>query len=359
MDIKAQKSRDGSCSITKKSEKWLALATGAALAAMIAGARTPALAGSDNSSDTYAADINGLVLPPGTFLAIEYLGYRHGDSYVTTPNNIFAKTLGGGKEIDGSFELFSSITRFSYFTRLFDHPLVIEAAGTFANISEARVGNEHLSSANGFLDPVVFVTYGLINEPKNERFLGLTNYLYLPWGRRYDKFKGANVSTPDQTTWVPQIAYAEGLAKFGLPNVWIDVIANASIHSDGDSPLAVAPGVQFDNLSQDNSYDIKAFLRYEFAQPAHIAIGIEKSWGGDQIASGGVLGAKFGPTSLGKDDFLKGHVQLAFPLAPDFHVATDLTHDFEREGGFKEDFTAEVRLSKILLPAKPMEEPLK
>jgi hypothetical protein len=175
----------------------------------------------------------------------------------------------------------------------------------------------------------------------------------VPWGR-YDKFANVNVASPEQFTWVPQLALAEGLAKYGLKDFWLDVIANASLHSEGSAPLAVAPGVQFDRLDQGNSYDLKVFLRYEYMQAGHIALGIEKSWGGDQIAKGGALGAELGPTSLGRDDFLKGHLQISYPLAQDLHLATDITHDFDREGGFKEDITAEFRVVKFFLPAAPL-----
>jgi hypothetical protein len=221
--------------------------------------------------------------------------------------------------------------------------------------------------ADGFTDPVLFASYGLIVEPKIQRFLVATNYFYLPAGRSFDKFSEFNVSTPNQFTWVPQLAYAEGLGKLSpaLSKFWIDVIANASLHTDGGAPQVfcctnasggTVPGVQFDKLTQSNSYDLKAFLRYDYGQAAHIAVGIEKSWGGDQIASGGVLGTALGPTSLGKDDFLKGHVQITYPLMPDLHLGADFTHDFEREGGIRQDFTAEARLTKIFLPAQ---EPLK
>ena len=351
---------DTSLATRKKPERWRALAMGAAVAGSIIGCASTAFAGSDNSSDTYAGDVNGIALPAGTFLAIEYLGWRDSNTYVTTGNNIFTKTgvSGGKKDVDGNLDLLTSITRFSYFTRLWDHPLVLEAAFTVAKVEgDANVGPEPLTSADGLTDPVLFISYGLINAPKEERFLALTNYVYLPGGRSYQKFEGINVTTPNQTTWVPQVAYAEGLGKFGLQNLWLDIIANASIHSDGGAPLAVETifgPAQFDNLSQDNSYDIKAFLRYVFGPANFLAVGVEKSWGGDQIASGGGLGLAFGPTSLGKDDFLKGHVQFAFPLAADFHVDTDFTHDFEREGGFKEDFTGEVRFTKFFLPTAPL-----
>ena len=71
--------------------------------------------------------------------------------------------------------------------------------------------------------------------------------------------------------------------------------------------------------------------------------------------SGGLLGAKFGPTSLGLDDFLKGHLQAQYPFTKDFFLAFDLTHDFERQGGAREDFTAELRIAKLFLPeAQPL-----
>lgn len=351
----------------KRCVRWgaSALAAAAITAGSVVGLQTSAFAGSDNSSDTWAGDIPAIQLPEGTFLAIDYTGYRHSSDYITTPNNIFAKLTGGVKDIPSTGELFTDITRFTYFSSLWDHPLVFEAAATYVDVNKVNIGNLPAPVGglgpqtihDGFIDPVVFVSYGLIVEPKIERFLVLTNYFYLPMGVAYSKFAQVNTSTPNQFTWVPQIGYSEGLSKFGFSKLWVDVVANMSVHTDGSAPLALAPGVQFDKLTQSNSYDIKGFLRYEYMPLGFVAVGIEKSWGGDQIASGGLLQTIFGgPTSFGKDDFLKGHVQFAMPLARDLQVAADVTHDFEREGGLKEDITAEIRLTKFFFPAP---EPLK
>src|SRR6516165_10824293 len=76
-----------------------------------------ALAGSDYSSNTYAGDVNSLALPAGTFIALEYLGYRQGDEYITTNNNIYAKLTGGQHVIPSTLDLYSSVTRFAYFTK--------------------------------------------------------------------------------------------------------------------------------------------------------------------------------------------------------------------------------------------------
>jgi hypothetical protein len=221
---------------------WWGVRFGVTLLGTVLALSGPASAGSDNSSNTYAADANGIVIPTGTLLAIQYFGVRESDTYVTTNDNIFAK-LGAGREIDSEFELFTSITRFVYFTSLFNHPLAIEAAFTGVEVSEANIGNEAVhnpatglgpqSVQDGFLDPVFFLSYGLIAAPKDERFLVFTNYFYLPFGR-YDKFANVNVAAPEQFTWVPQLALAEGLGKYGLKNFWLDVIANASLHTDGN-----------------------------------------------------------------------------------------------------------------------------
>ena len=78
------------------------------------------------------------------------------------------------------------------------------------------------------------------------------------------------------------------------------------------------------------------------------------------MATGGVLQTVFGgPTSFGTDEFTKGHFQFGLPLDKQFQIAGDVTHDFERTGGFKEDFTAEVRLSYFFTPRTEQPAPLK
>jgi len=349
--------------------RWATALRAAAFGASLLGGLTAAYAGSDNSSDTWAGDVNAIALPAGTFIALDYTGYRHSDAYITGgPSDIVSKLTGGKHDVPSTGEVFTDITRLVYFSSLFDRPFVIEAAVPFVDIDKVNIGNlptpigglgpQTLHS--GVDHPVVFLTNGLIVQPQNERFLALTNYFYLPMEfGTFSKFAQVNSSNPGQFTWVPQLEYSEGLGKYvpALKSLFVDVIANASIHTDGGSPFALAPGVQFDKLTQDNSYDIKAFLTYHYMPGGHFAVGIEKSWGGNQIASGGVLETVFGgPTSFGKDDFLKGHIQLVQPIARDLHVGIDITHDFEREGGLREDITAELRVTKFWVPAQ---EPLK
>jgi hypothetical protein len=88
-----------------------------------------------------------------------------------------------------------------------------------------------------------------------------------------------------------------------------------------------------------------------------LAVGIEKSWGGEQIATNGRFAVSGLPIviqqanfSLGRDDFLRGHLQFQVPVAQEFAVAGDVFHDFDRVGGFRENIGAEFRLARFFFP---------
>ena len=96
-------------------------------------------------------------------------------------------------------------------------------------------------------------------------------------------------------------------------------MANTSLHTNGSTPLVIVnpasapvPGVvTYDTLTQRTSYDLRAFLRFEPKAFLFVAIGMEKSWGGEQVAANGKFTATGLPLvrpladlSLTRDDFL-------------------------------------------------------
>jgi hypothetical protein len=343
--------------------RWsaIALTAGAVLFGSAIGWHAPAIAGSDNSSDTYAGDYQGGSLPIGTFLLLQYAGYSHGDAFVNSAGSVLPNSHAN---------IFEEFTRVAYFAELWGHPLVLEAEVPFAAVTNVSIPGTNGLAADGLADPVFHVTYFFIADAQTQRWLGLTNYFYLPLGRPYDNRSTVNVSTARQFTDVPQIGYTEGLGKFSpaLKGVFFDLIANASFHTNGNSPVSVVnpasspfPGVlNYATLTQGISYDVKGFLRYEPKQSLWFAVGIEKSWGGEQIAKNGTFSVTGLPIvipqadlSLGKDDFLRGHFQFHVPVAQDFVVAADIYHDFDRVGGFRQDIGAEIRLTKFFFPQPP------
>jgi Putative MetA-pathway of phenol degradation len=322
--------------------------------------QTPVIAGSDFSSDTYSGDYQAGSLPTGTFIALQYAGFSHANAFVNTAGTDLQNSHGNVLE---------EFTRFTYFAQLGGHPFVIEAELPFATVTDVNVPGTNNLAKGGFADPVVHLTYFFTADAHTQRWLGLTNYFYLPLGS-YDNQRAINVSTAHQFTDVPQIGYTEGLGKFSpaLNGLFFDLIANASFHTDGSNPIDFInpagtpfPGVlSYGTLTQRPSYDVKAFLRLEPEPFKYFALGIEKSWGGEQVATNGtftVTGLPVvlpqAPLALSTDDFLRGHLQFHLPLSRDFAVAADVFHDFTRVGGFRDDIGFEIRLTKFFFPQSP------
>jgi hypothetical protein len=321
----------------------------------------PATAGSDNSGRTWAGDYEGGSLPEGTFVALQYLGYAHADAFIDST----------GHELPNSHaNIFYAFTRFAYIAQLGGHPLVIEGEIPLATLTDVNIPGTNNLVSGGLVDPVIHLTYFFIADPKIQRWFGLTNFFYLPFGLNFDNHKAVNVSTAHQFTDVPQIGYTEGLGKFSpaLNGVFFDLIANASFHTTGSNPVGIVdpasapfPGVlTYDTLTQSASYDVRAFLRYEPKNFLFIAVGIEKSWGGEQIATNGRFAVTGLPIvvpqpnlSLGKDEFLRSHFQFQIPFDGDVLVGADVFHDFDSVGGLRNNIGVEVRLAKIFFPPPP------
>jgi hypothetical protein len=325
----------------------------------VVGGQKPANAGSDNSTDTYAGDYASASLPPGTFVALQYLGYFHGDAFIDS----------AGHELPNSrANIFEEFTRFTYLGEIGGHKWAVGVEVPAATLTDVNIPGTNNLVAGGFTDPVVDLSYFFVADARIERWLGITNHLYLPVGRKYDNQKAINVSTAHQFTDVPQIGYTEGLKKISpaWSGFYLDLVANASFHTNGSNPVTVVnpaaaplPGVlSYATLVQGISYDFRAYLRYS-PQPTlfFLAVGIEKSWGGEQIATNGRFAVSGLPIvvpqanlSLSRDDFFRGHFQFQIPVTQEFAIAGDVFHDFERVGGFRQNIGAEIRLARFFFP---------
>ena len=259
---------------------WSVVLTGvAAVLGSVIGGNTPASAASDNNPRTYAGDYQGGSLPIGTFIAFQYGSFAHANAFVDPTGRALP---------DSHANTWIEFTRVTYFAEFANRPLVIEADLPFATLTDVNIPGTNNRVAGGLADPVVHLTYFLITDATVQRWVGITNFFWLPWGRNFDNRSAVNVSTPKQFTDTPQFGYTEGLGKISpsLNGLFFDLIANASFHTDGDSPFQVVnppgaplPGVlTYDTLTQRPSFDLKAFLRYNPSTFLFVAFGIQKSW---------------------------------------------------------------------------------
>ena len=128
----------------------------------------------------------------------------------------------------------------SYFAEFANRPLVIEADLPFATLTNVNIPGTNSAVAGGLVDPVVHLTYFVITDDAVQRWLGVPLFSGLP-SRFFDNRATVNASTPNQFTFTPQFGYTEGLGKLspGLNGLFFDLIANASFHTAGNSPLQI------------------------------------------------------------------------------------------------------------------------
>lgn len=338
---------------------WLfAKSIGIAASAALATAHSAYAGSIGANTGTYAGDVAGIEFPVGTVAVTNYFGYRHQSTLYDT----------GGASSYASFNVLTGTTRVDWRAAdVFGRPLGVSFAGNYVNPRDVTIAGTDNSAVTTWFAPTVYVTLGLIADASHERDLAFTNYVIFGAGK-YDSTKFVNVATPGQTVDVVQLTYQEGLRKFSpaLKNFWFDAFGGIAFHSDGKNPITlgvdpVLGPIGFSKTTQSNSYDINAYIRYAWSELGFVALGLEKSWGGEQRAVGG-LGELLNPAgpgslSLSKDDYLKGHLQFGIPLGDRMQLAADLTHDFQRIGGFKESFTAEFRLLMLFAPAGTDDKP--
>ena len=86
-------------------------------------------------------------------------------------------------------------------------------------------------------DPVIHLTYFLITDATVQRWVGVTNFFWLPWGRRALTTAVRSMSPRrGQFTDTLQFGWTEGLGKFSptLKGLFFDLTADASFHTDGE-----------------------------------------------------------------------------------------------------------------------------
>lgn len=224
------------------------LATGAALLT----AMPPAAALDVDAGDYEAA-------PPGTNLAILYGFFGWRDKFVTD----------SGDDINNSN--LNSQVGILRLVRYFDIGITIDPQIflVYGSLNNARLGGESLSSSTGLGDIILASTFWLVNQPEQQRWFGVTPFVFFPTGT-YRDGQAINLGE-NRYKGVLQAGYVE---HFGD---WIvDFIADTTFYGDNDD--AGSDGTQ--TLEQNNSFQTQAWLRYKLAPDWLVGAGWSGTYGG-------------------------------------------------------------------------------
>lgn len=271
--------------------------------------------GSAGAIDIYPADYT--VAPPGTNLALVYLGY--------TPSNNFSLD-GGGKVPQSSLDQTVGIIRWLHYSEIGGMPVAYQFYLPFARLSNAKVGGQDLQVNNGIGDLTLGFTAFLLkkDDANYGTTVGLTAYVSVDTGK-YDFGKvGAGVGT---TTYTPQLGIIQGLGHGFYFDGALDVAVQRS-HNEQDF-----------HVDTRASTEVQAYLRYQFSPASSLSFGYAGFTGGKQYIN----------SIYQQQETRSNQVRIfgSHMLTPTWQLAGTLGKALSAQGGFKEQYNAQLRLMKI------------
>lgn len=265
--------------------------------------------------DIYPGDYT--VLPPGVTVGLGYLGY--------TPSNEF-KLAGVGRIPGSSIDQTVGIVRVLHYSSWGELPVAYQAFLPFAQLSNARVGGGTLPVNNGVGDLTVGFTVFPIatKDPQYGTTLGITQYVSLPTGT-YDL--GYAQPGAGSVVYTPQIGLIQGLGHGFFLDLSYDKAMQLSHTRSGH------------RIEHGSANETQAYLRYQFSAATSLSVGY----------------AQFSGGKLFVDDVFQGQevksrqVRLygSHMLAPTWQLSGMVGKAISADGGFKNTYTAQLRLMKI------------
>lgn len=265
--------------------------------------------------DIYPGDYT--ILPPGTTLALGYLGY--------TPSNDF-RLDGVGRVPDSSLDQTVGIVRVLHYSQIAGVPVAFQAYLPFANLSNVKVGGSSLPTDNGMGDLTFGFTAFFVNrpDPVYGTTVGLTTYVSLPTGKYDVNRVGPGAGT---TTFTPQLGVIQGLGHGFYVDGSLDVAVQGGHDNSGE------------HISTHPSFELQTYLRYQLSPASSVSFGYAGNFGGEQFIDDTYTGEE---TSSSQLRLFASHM-----LTPTWQVSGMLGKAVATEGGFKNDYSVQVRLMKI------------
>ncbi|WP_082655797.1 transporter [Aureimonas sp. D3] len=258
------------------------------------------------------------VLPAGTSLGALYFQYTSADSlHVIGPGDVPASEL---KTAVG-------ILRGLHFTEVGGVPIALHLILPFGGFPEARIGGVEQPTAEGFGDVTTGFTIYPINTGAGEfaTTVGLSAFVTMPTG--HHDFGRISIGSGAWTA-TPQVGLIQGLGH----GFFFDGAADVAFRRDSEEAGNLT-------VSQDPSFQLQAYLRYQVSQATSVSFGYSGTFGGDSFVNDRATGlqTRSDQLRLFANTFVTPTVQIQGMIGTDIHA----------EGGFKQDLVAQIRLLTV------------
>ncbi|WP_299194550.1 transporter [uncultured Amphritea sp.] len=254
-------------------------------------------------------------LPEGTNLLAVYAQFTGRDGLYS--NNT---------QVSGDYSLDSQvgILRGVHYTKIGDYIVDPQFLLPFGKL-EAKGDLSGLGDTDGLGDLILGATVWLVNNPQEKEYFGVTPFLFLPTGD-YDNQDALNLGE-NRYKLTMQAGYIKGLSD----NVTLDLIGDVTLYGDNDDF-----GPTSDNLEQELSYQIQAYIRYNISPALDIRAGLSKSWIGETSVNG--------IDNDDEADVSKYQIGAGWFITPTTQLLATYGDDISVDNGFKEDARLNLRL---------------
>jgi hypothetical protein len=257
-------------------------------------------------------------LPPGTSALLSYSFYGIDDG-----GNI------GGTNFSGAntgLRFATEVARYVHYWEIFDHTLDFNLLIPFGGYWSGRIGGVELNHTFGAYDPILASSIWVIEQP-NGRYFAVTPLFYIPVG----SYTAREALNTGEHRWkgTLELGWVEPLVPTHLT-----LELNGNISWFGNNNRA---GFGNQTLSQQPSYQLQPWLRYNFTPWQAVSVGYFGQFGGVQRIDGISNGFRSDQQAirLNYQQFLTDNLQLS----------TTVAHDVAVSGGFRQVFLLDVRLA--------------
>ncbi len=264
------------------------------------------------------------VMPSGTTLGLMYFGYS-GNSHL----RVFDTNVP-----NSNFDVATVIPRILYYSDIGGVPIAVQAFLPSGGFTQHKIGGAQAGMSNGIGDLTGgFTAFALSGADKpGGTNLGVTAYVSGPTGA-YNATRPFNIGT-GTWTFFPQVGLIQNFGN----GFFLDLAADVTVYAD-HSELG-------SNYRQNETYQFQGYLRKNFSPTTFVAAGYNGRFGGKQFIDGINTGLRTESNGV--------RLFAGMFVTPTVQVTAVGGFDVTRnEGGFRNDFTAQIRLLKVFPPAAP------
>ena len=264
--------------------------------------------------------------PAGTTSVQAYGLYRESTNYTFSGSSVATAPAGNAKNSKVESEVaYTHITSFFEVDGVMIDPHVIIP---YASLNHAMLSGYKFDGSTGWGDPMVALVIAPIHTPDNSQVLGLGIGEYLPIGQ-YEPGKYFNLG---ENRW-KSVIQLDGIQKI-CPEWYVTGSIDSTFYGHNSQG---GNGGQL--LTQQNSYQIQPWIRYEPVPYFSVALGYSQIYGGKQFQNGVEDGIDTDERQIRMD--------FALALAKNVITGLQIARDMAVDGGYRESIYVLSRLTVL------------